>query len=192
MGVKKKCNVVMTDPFQAYTEPFENRKPRLETLKDNTDNFLVQYPEWVDVIDVFGPDWDQAVKTLYVTNAEAAETEIEIVEKPWMVNKISDNYTLCRLAYEAYQKNYTLLAKACGAEMSDHMDFDEFYEILQSNGKKKTIEDYLFKIYGFYSWRLIVAIAGVAYKYDDDSDGSSLWDSDSDSSSDTQSLSLRF
>lgn len=177
------------DPFQAYAAPFEIRKPRLETLKDKTDDFLVRYPEWDDVTELFGQDCKQDVKTLYVTNAETAETEIKIVEKPWMVNEISDNYTLCRLAYEAYKKNYTLLAAACGAEMNDPMDFDEFYETLQSNDKNKTTEDYITNVHNFFFQMLLLAIPDVAY--DDDLDDSTLWDFDSDSDYVTQSFKLR-
>ena len=73
--------------------------------------------------------------------------------------------------------------------MSDPVDFDEFYETLQSNDKNKTTEDCLFKIYIYYAQMILLAIPAVAY--DDDSDGSSLWDSHSDSGFDTQSLSLR-
>mgnify|MGYP001336896079 CR=1 FL=1 len=174
------CNVVMTDPFQAYTASFKDRKPRLETLKNDIDNFLVLYPKWDDVTEVLGPDWKQDVETSYVTNAKTAEKEIKIVEKPWMVNEISDNYTLCRLAYEAYKKNYTLLAAACGAEMNDLMDFDEFYETLQSNDKNKTTQDYITNIYLHYAMMLIPEFADVAYDYD--SDDSNLWDLESDDS----------
>lgn len=177
------------DPFQAYTASFKDRKPRLETLKNDTNNFLVLYPEWEEVTNVLGPGWKQDVKTSYVTNAETAEKEIKIVEKPWMVNEISDNYTLCRLAYEAYEKNYTLLATGCGAEMTDPMDFEEFYETLQSNDENETTQDYITNIYLHYAMMLVPAFADVAY--DDDLDDPDLWDWDSDSDYGTQSFKLR-
>ena len=180
------CNFVMVDNFESYTASFEVRKPRLDALKAQTDNFNVQYPDWLEL--VIGEGWDEAVQASYVTNVSSAATEIEIVQKSWMENNISDNYTLCRLAYEAYVNNYILLAEALDAKMGDSLNFDEVYDALQKNKENVTTQDYIAGIHALFVVSLQGAILGVAY--DDDFDGMALWDSGVEDNADY--LRLRF
>lgn len=176
----------MVDNFESYTASFEVRKPRLDALKAQTANFNVQYPDWLDL--TIGEGWNEAVQASYVTNVSSAATEIEIVQKSWMENNISDNYTLCRLAYEAYVNNYTLLAEALHAKMGDSSNFDEVYDALQSNKQNVTTQDYIAGIYALLLVSLQGAILGVAY--DDDVDDTALWDFDVEDDADY--LRLRF